>query len=757
MNFFKRRLMALSASIVLLLTTILPHTIHTAVAAEVIGVKEAIALRSGNVSVEGFIVGHALTTGSYDFTSPFSNDFNFIFADDPAETDITKMMPVQLPASLRPSFGLQTNPTIIGKKVQVTASILDYFSVPGLKNTTAIHFSDEAGTPTEPPVTEGPKIFELQGESHISPYSGKTVAGVKGIVTHVTDSNNFFIQDQLGDQNNRTSDAIMVYKKAHGVQKGDIVFVNGTVKEWVLEGYQEKLETDLSMTEINATSVSVHLKNQPFPQPIILGKDRTIPSQIIDNDSLSSFDVEEDAIDFYESIEGMMVGLESPSVVGPQKYGEVPVIASRYADKVYTPLGAPLLAENNTNPERIHLLINKDFVAKTGDRFDGIVQGVLSYSYSNYKLLVDATKMPSLIKQEIQKDAIGFVKNDNELTIASYNVENFSSKTSEDKVEKIANSFIQELKTPDVIGLIEMQDNNGETDDGTTDATKSFEKLVNKIEELGGPLYAYTDIAPEDNHDGGAPGGNIRVGYLYNPERVSLKEATKGTADQAVGYENGGLTVNPGRIDPQNPLFEDTRKSLAAQFEFQGEDVIVITNHLNSKGGDLPLFGKIQPPNLTSEAKRIKLAKVINAFVDSIISQDPKANVVVLGDQNDFEFSPALKRLEGDILQNLLYKLPIEERYTYNYQGNAQTLDHMLVSKNLYDKTEFDILNINSPFMNIHGRASDHDPLLAQLDLTDVPEVKDCPDQASNNGKHKGHDKKLKEPNGKACGHPKAS
>ncbi|WP_108669390.1 DUF6359 domain-containing protein [Peribacillus acanthi] len=757
MNFIKRRFMVLTASFVLLLTTLLPYSIHTVNADETMSVKEAIALGSGIATVEGYIIGHAVTTGSYNYSAPFSNDYNFIIADDPTETDKTKMMPVQLPSSLRAEFGLQTNPDIIGESVQVTASIVNYFSVLGLKDTTAIHFTNDAGTPSEPPATEGPKIFELQGESHTSPYQGKTVEGVKGIVTHVVDSNNFFIQDQHGDGKQETSDAIMVYKKAHGVQKGDVVFVDGSVKEWVLDGYPEKLETDLPMTEINATSVSVVLKSQPLPLPVILGKDRLIPSQVIDNDSFSIFDVNEDAIDFYESLEGMVVGLESPSIVGPQKYGEVPVVVSRDENKLYTNLGAPLLTENNSNPERIHLLINKDFVAKTGDRFDGIVKGVMSYSFSNYKLLVDTTSMPSLTVKDIEKDRLNFEKIDSKLTIASYNVENFSAKTPDEKVEKIANSLINELKSPDIIGLIEVQDSNGETDDGLTDATQSFEKLVNKVSELGGPVYAFTDIAPEDKRDGGAPGGNIRVGYLYNPERVSLKEASKGTANEAVKYENGSLTLNPGRIDPQNPLFEDTRKSLAAEFEFQGEDVIVITNHLNSKGGDLPLFGKVQPPILGSEEKRIELAKVINGFVDSIISQDPKANVVVLGDQNDFEFTTALKTLEGDVLQNLIYKLPVQERYTYNYQGNAQALDHMLVSKNLYEKTEFEILNINSPFMNIHGRASDHDPLIAQLDLTNTHAVKNCPDQASNNGKHKGHDKKPKDPKGKACGHPKAS
>ncbi len=66
------------------------------------------------------------------------------------------------------------------------------------------------------------------------------------------------------------------------------------------------------------------------------------------------------------------------------------------------------------------------------------------------------------------------------------------------------------------------------------------------------------------------------------------------TATQAVGFENGKLTLNPGGIDPANAAFDDSRKPLAAQFGFNGENVIVVANHFNSKGGDLPLFGKVQ-------------------------------------------------------------------------------------------------------------------------------------------------------------------
>ena len=113
----------------------------------------------------------------------------------------------------------------------------------------------------------------------------------------------------------------------------------------------------------------------------------------------------------------------------------------------------------------------------------------------------------------------------------------------------------------------------------------------------------------------------------------------------------------------------------------------------------------------------MQIANVVNGFVKDIQAKDPNANVVLLGDFNDFEFSNPLKTLKGNELTNMIEKVPAEERYTYSYQGNAQVLDHILVSNNMAHRTDIDILHINSGFMEEHGRASDHDPVLIQTSL----------------------------------------
>ena len=59
---------------------------------------------------------------------------------------------------------------------------------------------------------------------------------------------------------------------------------------------------------------------------------------------------------------------------------------------------------------------------------------------------------------------------------------------------------------------------------------------------------------------------------------------------------------NPGRIEPTDAAFTNSRKPLAGEFLFNGRRLFVIANHFNSKGGDDPLFGRFQPPVLVPKA-----------------------------------------------------------------------------------------------------------------------------------------------------------
>ncbi|WP_231745122.1 endonuclease [Lysinibacillus sp. F5] len=380
----------------------------------------------------------------------------------------------------------------------------------------------------------------------------------------------------------------------------------------------------------------------------------------------------------------------------------------------------------NKNPNRIQFRLEpndtaRNFEVATGDNFKGPITGIVGYSYQNYKIYVPLDEMKAAHhKGTTSPEKTKIVKADNKLTIASYNLENFSnnkSSTTDDKARKLARAIGIDMESPDIVGVTEVQDNNGASK-GDSKADQSYKRLIDAIKAAGGVEYQYVNIDPINNQDGGAPDANIRVGFLYNPERVKLKNGIPtGDATTAVGYEAGKLTLNPGRIDPTNTAFNSSRKPLAAQFEFQGKDVVVIANHWNSKSGDTPLFGAVQPPQNGSEVQRKKIAQIVYDFVKDIKSKNKDANIVSLGDFNDYQFAEALKIHEGQLMTNMINKVEDSDRYTYVYQGNSQVLDHILVSNNLADKTIIDILHINADFTDMAGRASDHDPVMVQIDL----------------------------------------
>jgi hypothetical protein len=273
-------------------------------------------------------------------------------------------------------------------------------------------------------------------------------------------------------------------------------------------------------------------------------------------------------------------------------------------------------------------------------------------------------------------------------------------------------------------------DNNGPVNDSVTDASVTWSMFIAAIQAAGGPAYEYRQIDPVDDADGGVPGGNIRVGFLFRTDR-GLKFIDRpggdATTPTAVVQTNKGpaLTLSPGRVDPSNPAWavpEGVRKPLAGEFKARGKTLFLIANHWKSKTGDQPLFGRFQPPVQTTEPQRVAEANVVKAFVDDILALDSHANVVVLGDLNDFEFSHAVTALEGGgDLHALVETLPQSERYSYVFEGNSQTLDHIVVSDNLFSHFPFayDIVHVNSEFA---VQASDHEPQVARFRLTGRPE-----------------------------------
>lgn len=141
----------------------------------------------------------------------------------------------------------------------------------------------------------------------------------------------------------------------------------------------------------------------------------------------------------------------------------------------------------------------------------------MNYGFQNYKVNIDLKEMQqAYVKGKAQPKGTTLKPSENKLTVASYNLENFSNdvkSSSDDKAQKLANGIVNHMKQPDIVGVTEVQDNNG-PNKGSSDASASYKRLIQAIKDAGGPTYRYVNIDPENNVDGGQPDANIRVGFF---------------------------------------------------------------------------------------------------------------------------------------------------------------------------------------------------------------------------------------------------
>ena len=214
--------------------------------------------------------------------------------------------------------------------------------------------------------------------------------------------------------------------------------------------------------------------------------------------------------------------------------------------------------------------------------------------------------------------------------------------------------------------------------------------------------------------------------FLFNPKRVSFVDSGSASVDRSttgtrVVRKHGApaLSLSPGRIDPTNPVWTSSRKPLVGEFRFRGKDVFVIANHFDAKLGDQNADGRFQYPAQSSAVQRAGQAQVVHDFVQTLQSADRHADVVVVGDLNDYQFSPALKSLttgtaDGSgprILTDLITTLPVDQQYTYDYEGISEVLDHILVSPGVR-KVHYQVVHVNAEYAD---QVSDHDPQVVDL------------------------------------------
>ncbi|MBV7257913.1 hypothetical protein KCG44_14095 [Pacificimonas sp. WHA3] len=570
-------------------------------------------------------------------------------------------------------------------------------------------FTGAPPPPPPPPSGDLTAIYDIQGAAQTSPLEGRTVT-TSGIVTSIA-RNGFYVQDAAGDGNVATSDAIFVFTGgAPTVTAGDDVTISGRVSEFIPGGARTG---NLSQTQIaRPDSLTVNSSGNALPAAVVLGASgRMAPTQIIDDDNFAAFDPENDGIDFYESMEGMIVTVENAAAVGPtNRFGETFVVANGGAGATgVNARGGLTISEGDFNPERIQLQGGQATAASVGDQI-GDVEGVLGYNFGNYEIVpldgqsVDVVQAGNLVPETTTIDAGG-----DRLTVASFNVLNLDandadgdSDIADGKFAALGAQIANNMGAPDIIALQEIQDSSGSFNDGTTDATLTLQTLVEAIAAAGGPRYAFAEVAPQDGTAGGQPGGNIRNAYLYLADRVDLVE-------DSVAFPDGATT---------DPAFAGSRKPLVAEFVFNGETVTLINNHFSSKLGSSPLFGAVQPPINSGEDERRAQAAFVNALVDTLLADNPLAKVITLGDLNEFSFFSPLEILRGiggeQVLTDLADLLAGQlDAYSFIFDGNSQLLDHILVTQALLGlDPQFDIVHANSEFF---GAPSDHDALIASF------------------------------------------
>ncbi|MFF5675659.1 endonuclease/exonuclease/phosphatase family protein [Streptomyces hygroscopicus] len=571
------------------------------------------------------------------------------------------------------------------------------------------------------------RVHDIQGDTRVSPLAGQQVTDVPGTVTAIRafgSSRGFWIQDTEPDDDPATSEAIFVFtgSTTPSVAVGDSVLVSGMVSEYYPGGKDAGLQ---SLTELSKATWTVRSSGNALPAAYRLNPS-TIPGRYAPDAGGGSIEglrlrPRSYALDRYESLEGMRVSVEDAPVVGATNtHKELWVTAEPHHQR--TARGGALYGSyRDPNPGRVKVVSLLPYaehpfpVADVGDALTGTTAGPLDYdNFGGYTIAATALGEPAGHGPE--RETTREQKAD-ELAIATYNVENLFPKTARSKFDRLAAGLVEHLASPDIVALEEVQDDNGPTDDGVVSAGVTLKKLTDAIKAAGGPSYEWRQIDPVNDQDGGQPGGNIRVAFLYNPERVSFTDIPGGNSTTPVTVERQGgkatLSASPGRIDPANGVWKDSRKPLVGQFSFRGRPVFVVANHFNSKGGDQGLDSRFQPPARSSETQRTGQAAAVNTFVKELLNADPKAAVVVAGDLNDYQFSPALAELtKSGVLTDLVTRLPKDERYGYVYNGNSQVLDHILTSRALSRRADYDIVHLNAEFAD---QSSDHDPQVVRV------------------------------------------
>ncbi|ORY18601.1 Endonuclease/exonuclease/phosphatase [Clohesyomyces aquaticus] len=585
-------------------------------------------------------------------------------------------------------------------------------------------------------------ISEINGPKFLSPYANQPVSNISGIIT-AKGPDGLWIRSPAPDRDARTSESLYVFGRAFAanLSVGDAIIVSGKVAEF------RSNKDYLFLTELTAPVLYSKVSSGNSVTPLVIGKDTLEPPTeqvsaldggdvfaVPNNVSLVSvvnpeLEPRKYGLDFWESLVGELVSVRRPRAVAkPNNFGDTWVVGDwRVTGR--NGRGGLTLMDRDANPEAILIGSPLDgsknpSTTKLGDELEEIT-GIVTYAFGFYRILpTTAIKISGSAKPVLPSSTklLSSGKCDG-ITIGDYNVENLAANSS--YLPDIAAHIVTHLKSPDLVFVQEIQDDNGPTNDAVVSANLTLSALTAAIAAAGGPTYAFADIDPVDDQDGGQPGGNIRVAYLYKPTLLRLYKPNPGSSTLANEVLSGPtLKFNPGRIDPTNEAWTASRKPLAAQWEIIGgqgpsSKFFTVNVHFGSKGGSSSIQGDARPPVNGGVADRLAQAQLTATFIKAILAEDRNARVVAAGDFNEFAFVEPLRqfaKISGLTDLDAVTGIRETERYTYLFDMNAQQLDHIFVSRALEKKAKYEHVHINT-WVDSKAHISDHDPSVARLDV----------------------------------------
>jgi uncharacterized repeat protein (TIGR01451 family) len=548
-------------------------------------------------------------------------------------------------------------------RVQVAETVAERVTAEGIA-AVADQWPDPATTaPFLTFVGEGVPIWAIQGEGMASPYVRDSATTV-GVVTAVfPELLGFWLQEIETDDNLATSAGLFVlFEGAESlVQVGDRVQVEGHVHE---RFEQTTLEPP------DGKGITVLESGLDLPQSVAYDPPQN-PTE---------------ALAYKEAHEGMLVGVESAVVIAPtNRFGEYVVVADDWGISqiartdavgidIFVDDGSEVAHEDQTT---------LPYAVKSGDRIQDLV-GVLAFTFGHYK--IEPLTPPEIVVEERPLPGLPRLGPD-EFSIATFNVENLFDTADPHptspprpslaqyhlKLDKIAETILA-MAAPTIIGLQEVEN------------IAVLQDLVD-LEVLA--EFGYEPYLIE-----GSDSRGIDNAYLVRSDQATIEGVMAYPAPEA-------LTTRPPLIITVTLHLENGQQTM-----------VLLNNH----------FTALSAGEEVTEPQRTEQAALNVSAMEQIRAQQPDTLFVVMGDLNSFYDTLPIHTLQEAGLRHAYDFLAEPLPYTYIFEGRTQTLDHILLSEELFGEvTAVHVLHLNADYplaspTDVTARhTSDHDPVVVLL------------------------------------------